>query len=129
MQRNSYGASSNINESLNAAMTRKAPKLRYYSMMTASADFRLHVLLDKKKTCEGYTQKIAKAINLSPGEHHFRHVSRTEKVLCKRQLLMKTPAFKTRRLELKKNFELVYVIENKYIEGITYKSNCAFLLN
>jgi hypothetical protein len=82
-----------------STVMRKAPKLRYYSM-TASDDFRLHVLLDKK-IYEGYTQEMAKVINLFPGEHQIRHISRAQKVLCKKKLLMKTPPFKTRPVELK----------------------------
>jgi hypothetical protein len=78
--------------------------------MTASADFQLACAVRQKSIDEGYAQETAKAINLSPAEQHSRHVSRTQEVLCKRQSLTKTLAFKKRRLELK-SFELVYVIE------------------
>jgi hypothetical protein len=80
--------------------------------LTASADLQFACAVGQKSINEGYTQEIDKAINLSPDEHQSHHVSRTEKVLCKRQSLMKTPAFKKRRLELK-NFELVYVTEKE----------------
>jgi hypothetical protein len=43
----------------------------------------IHVLLNKRSIDEGYTQKIARAINLSPEEHHSCHVSRTQKFYVK----------------------------------------------
>jgi len=52
----STGASSNINESLNAIMASKAPKSRYYSM-SASADFLFACAVGLKNIGEDYTKK------------------------------------------------------------------------
>jgi hypothetical protein len=95
--------------------------------MTVSADFRFACAAGQKHIGEGYTQEIVKAINLSPREHHSRHVSRTQKVLCERRLLMKTSVFKKDTPEIKKELRTGLRHQKENIEGITHESNCAFL--
>ncbi|XP_011883888.1 PREDICTED: uncharacterized protein LOC105571031, partial [Vollenhovia emeryi] len=122
----STGASSNVNESLNATMASKAPKSRCTTHGTsASADFRFACAVGQKNIGECYTQEIAKTVNLSPGRHHSQHVSKVQKTAIKRRALI-TSAFKKRRMALKKlRTALRYRKENS--EGVTYESNCALL--
>ncbi|XP_011171636.3 uncharacterized protein LOC105204279 [Solenopsis invicta] len=121
----SAGASSNTNESLNATMASKAPKSRCYSK-TASADFRFACTVGQKNIGEGYTQAILKKLGKSPGKHHSRHVAASQKILQRRRQLMKTSAYKKRRMHLKKlRAALHHRKEN--VEGITYQSNVDLL--
>lgn len=125
-ERYSTGTSSNINESLkNATMASKAPKSRCYSK-SASADFRFACAVGQKNMGEGYTQWILKKLCKSPGKHHSRHVLASQKTLQRRRQLMKTSAYKKRRMHLKKlRVALRHKKEN--VEGITYQSNVDLL--
>ncbi|CAD6229694.1 GSCOCG00012126001-RA-CDS, partial [Cotesia congregata] len=100
-QKFSNGASSNANESLNAMMASKAPKSRCYSR-TASADYRFACAIGQKNVGEGYVKKIAQKINLTSSNHLTRHISSRERILSQRRALIKTHAYKKRRMQLKK---------------------------
>lgn len=113
----SAGASSNANESLNATMASKAPKSRCYSK-TASADFRFACAVGQKNIGEGYTQAILSKLSKSPGKHHSRHVQATQKTYQRRRQLIKSPAYKKKRMLLKKRRAgLRHRKEN--VEGVT----------
>ncbi|XP_034945421.1 uncharacterized protein [Chelonus insularis] len=115
------GVSSNANESLNAMMASKAPKSRCYSR-TASADYRFACVVGQENVGERYTQKMA----LSPGKHHTRDVLSKDKALLKRRALIRTHAYKKRRMQLKK-LRTMLGHKKKNQEGVTYKSNCSLL--
>lgn len=100
-QKFSNGASSNANESLNTMMVSKAPESRCYSKY-ASADYRSACTVGQQNLGEGYTQKIAKKISLSPGKHHSRHVFSKQKTLLKIRALIETHEYEKRRMQLKK---------------------------
>lgn len=121
----STGAFSNSNESLNATMASKAPKRLCFSQ-SSSADFRFVCAVGQKNIGEGYTQEIAKVLQLSPGKHHSRHVAAVQKTVEQRRKLIATAAYKKRRMELKKlRASLRHRREEN--EGITYKTNYSLL--
>ncbi|KAK0171516.1 hypothetical protein PV327_011158 [Microctonus hyperodae] len=124
-QKFSNGASSNANESLNAMMASKASKSRCYSR-TASADYRFACAIGQKNIGEGYTQEISGKKNLSPSKLLQQHISVKQKLLLKRRELIKTHAYKKRRMQLKK-FRTILRRQKENQEGVIYQSNCALL--
>ena len=119
----SVGVSTNINESLNASMASKAPKSKSLST-TAAADYRYACVVAQKNIGESYMQKVSTSLELSPGKHHTRFISRIEHLKKRRAVVIASRAFKQRRLDLKKyRTSLRHQKENA--EGTTYKSNCA----
>lgn len=114
----SAGASSNVNESLNASMASKAPKSRCYSL-TASSDYRFAGTIAQKNEGEHYIENVLKSVAMSPGKHRYRYAQRVQETVIKRRHRILTPEYKKRRLALKKmRTALRHRRENR--EGITY---------
>ncbi|XP_074102212.1 uncharacterized protein LOC141529528 [Cotesia typhae] len=104
-------------------MASKAPKSRCYSR-TASADYRFACAIGQKNVREGYVKKIAQKINLTSSNHLTRHISSRERILLQRRALIKTHAYKKRRMQLKK-FRSMLRHRKENQEGVTYQSNCS----
>ncbi|XP_071641015.1 uncharacterized protein [Temnothorax longispinosus] len=121
----SVGASSNVNESLNASMASKAPKSKCLSL-TASADYRYASVVAQKNIGESYPQIAAKMLTLSPGKHHSKHVKKMDSIKKRRQITTASRAFKLRRMQLKK-YRAFLRYQRELSEGVTYESNSALL--
>lgn len=87
------GASSNVNDSLNATIVSKAPKSRIYGM-TPSGDFRVACAMNKKNEGEEYVVELAKTLNLSPGTYTKKQANKIDSFSKKRFARAGTREFK-----------------------------------
>ncbi|XP_046587817.1 uncharacterized protein LOC124292970 [Neodiprion lecontei] len=94
------GVSSNVNESLNATIASKAPKMRFYGS-TASSDARLACAINKKNSGEQYVHKMAEKLSLSPAKYTETYGLKVDLNASKRYLRSCSQEFKKRRLFLK----------------------------
>lgn len=87
------GASSQANESLNAGMSKKAPKSTCYCM-SESADFRFAAAVCQKNEGEGYVQDVFKMQHLSPGKYLLTHVLNSNKICKRKSTIARSKQFK-----------------------------------
>ncbi|XP_071578827.1 uncharacterized protein [Temnothorax nylanderi] len=121
----SAGASSNVNESLNASMASKAPKSRCYSL-TASSDYRFASTIAQKNEGEHFIENVYKSAAMSPGKHRYRYAQRVQRTVIERRRRILSPEYKKKRLALKKaRTALRRRREDR--EGVTYQTNCTLL--
>lgn len=120
-----FSVSSQANESLNSAISRKAPKALCYSQ-SESMDFRVASAVAEKNLGEEYIQVVYEKLHVNAGELTKKHLSRVKKIKTCKRAMAKTVAFKRKRIELKKTrTELRHKNESK--EGVTYQSNVGLL--
>ncbi|XP_015189531.1 PREDICTED: uncharacterized protein LOC107073407 [Polistes dominula] len=121
----SVGASSNVNESLNASMASKTPKSKCLSL-SASSNYRYASIVCQKNLGINYTSVISSNLELSPGKHHKKNISRLTKTKVKRAILIKTQIFKKNRLLFKKKRSALRH-KKETLEETTYESNLTLL--
>ncbi|KAK0074940.1 hypothetical protein PV326_012042 [Microctonus aethiopoides] len=95
------GASSNVNESLNASIASKSDKQRCLNL-SASSDYRFSGVIGQKNEGEDYNRQAAAEVALSSEKHHENHVSRITRVKEQRRIKINTVEFKRRRMANKK---------------------------
>ncbi|XP_058803404.1 uncharacterized protein LOC131671175 [Phymastichus coffea] len=121
----SIGASSNVNESLNASMAAKAPKSKCLSL-SASSDYRFAAVVCQKNIGDCYTSNICGNLKLSPAKNHRQYIDKIIKNKVKRALFIKTQTFKKNKILLRKKKSALRH-KKEQLEGTTYLSNSNLL--
>ncbi|XP_063991230.1 uncharacterized protein LOC135169826 isoform X2 [Diachasmimorpha longicaudata] len=120
-----HAVSSQANESLNASITRKAPKNLTYSL-TRSMDFRVGAAVAEKNEGESYLLQVFEKMDLTIDENLRQHVQRVEGRASQIADRASTVEFKGNRLELKKN-RAALRHRNEGSEGLTYQSQMGLI--
>lgn len=116
----SIAASSQVNESVNNMISRKAPKNICLSK-SAACDFRVASAICCKNDGEISLLDIKKKITLSPGIHTQRHAERVDKLRKKKSEKIRTKAQKVCRQLLAREREKLRKSNEK--SGVRYESN------
>lgn len=121
----SSGASSNVNESINAMLVSKSSKSRMYGLSPA-ADFRAACTVNKKNDGEQFIDELGRKLNLSLGKYTSNFNKNLDFIAKKRYQRSLTQNFKRRQLFLKKR-KTNLRNKKEMSEGIMYESNLVLL--
>lgn len=115
------GGSSQANESLNGAMSKKCPKSLCYST-SESADFRFALTVGEKNKRRGFVQNVISKLGMNSSKHLSKYVKYANTCASKRRKKAQTQEFKHRRNILQKQRTLLKN-RKETTEGNTYESN------
>lgn len=120
-----HAASSQANESLNAAIARKAPKSHCYSL-SESMDYRVAAAVAEKNEGESYMIQVFQRLNLSVDENLRQHVDRGELKASQNADRASSIKSKANRIELKKKRSALRH-RNERSEGVMYQSQMSLI--